>query len=84
MANSLYYVDLFGKAYYRYSYNGDNVYKLVVDSFSYADFSMPIDCKKNCVLIGLTVGANNDTFAGGFGAAHSLPAGLLYNANIGF
>lgn len=51
--NSLYYIDLFGKAFYRYSYDEDKVYKLVVDSASYATFIQPIEGHRNRFLIGI-------------------------------
>lgn len=51
--NSVYYNDLFGRAFYRYSYDKNKVYKTVVDKYSFATFIQPIQGRKNRFLVGL-------------------------------
>lgn len=50
--NSLYFGDLFGKAFYRYDYDGDEVFKATVDGDHGISFILPVDGRKDRFLVG--------------------------------
>lgn len=54
--NSLNFVDLFGKAIYRYDYYADELYKATIDQLNWVSFALPIEGQRNRYLVG-----SNDT-----------------------